>query len=82
MKTKTVTIKLKAETEPLCLITPSGVPFPLMDAVKSELNNMAEPDVIRPVTEPTDWCAAMVPVIKKTGDVRSCIDLKQVFFGP
>ena len=33
--------------------------------------------VIRAVTEPTDWCSAMVPVIKKTGAVRICIDLKQ-----
>ena len=46
-----------------------------MDAVKAELNNMVESRVIRYVTEPTDWCAAMVPVIKKTGAVRICVDL-------
>ncbi len=34
--------------------------------------------MIRSVTEPTDWCAAMVPVIKKTGAVRICVDLKQL----
>ena len=30
------------------------------------------------MTEPTDWRAAVVPVIKKTGAVRICVDLKQL----
>ncbi|KAK2187775.1 hypothetical protein NP493_154g00018 [Ridgeia piscesae] len=46
------TIKLKAGAEPLCLTTARRVPFPLMDAVKAELNNMVESGVIRSVTEP------------------------------
>ena len=78
MKTEPVTIKVKAGAEPLYLTTARRVPFPLMDAVKEELNNMVESGVIRSVTEPTDWCAAMVPVIKKTGTVRICVDLKQL----
>ena len=78
MKTEPVTIKLKAGAEPLCLTTAGRVPFHLMDAVKAELNNMVESGVIRYVTEPTDWCAAMVPVIKKTGAVRICVDVKQL----
>ena len=78
MKTEPVTIKLKAGAEPLCLTTARRVPFPLMDAVKAELNNMVESGVIRSVTEPTDWCAAMVPVIKKIGAVHICVDLKQL----
>ena len=49
-----------------------------MDAVKAELNNTVESGVIRSVTEPTGWCAAVVPVIKKTGGVRICVDLKQL----
>ena len=78
MKTEPVTLKLKAGAEPLCLATARRVSFPLMDAVKAELNNMVESGVIRYVTEPTDWWAAMVPVIKKTGAVRICVDLKQL----
>ena len=78
MKTEPVTIKVKAGAEPLYLTTARRVPFPLMDAVKEELNNMVESGVIRSETEPTDWCAAMVPVIKKTGTVRICVDLKQL----
>ena len=78
MKTEPVTIKLKAGAEPLCLTTARRIPFPLIDAVKAELNNTVEAGVIRSVTEPTDWCAAMVPVVKKTRAVRICVDLKQL----
>ena len=69
---------MKAGAETLCLATARRVPFPLVDAVKAELNNMVESGVIRSVSEPTDWCAAMFPVIKKTGAVRICVDLKQL----
>ena len=78
MKNELLTIKLKTGAKPLCLTTTRRVPFPLRDAVKAERNNMVESGVIRSVTEPTDWCAAMVPVIKKTGAVRICVDLKQL----
>ena len=78
MKTEPVTIKLTSSAEPHCLTTARRVPFPLMDAVKAELNRMVASGVIREVTEPTDWCSAMVPVVKKTGAVRICVDLKQL----
>ena len=78
MKTDSVAIKLKAGAQPLCLTTARRVPFPLMGAVKAELHRMVTSGVIRAVTEPTDWCSAMVPVIKKTGAVRICVDLKQL----
>ena len=63
MKIETLTIKLNAGAEPLCLATARRMPFQLMDAAKAELN-MVESGVIIPVVEPTVWCAAMVPVIK------------------
>ena len=78
MKTDPVAIKLKAGAQPLCLTTARRVSFPLMGAVKAELDRMVTSGVIRAVTEPTDWCSAMVPVIKKTGAVRICVDLKQL----
>ena len=77
MKTEPVTIKLKAGVEPSCLTTARRVPFPLMDDVKTELGRMVTSEVSRVVTEPTDWCSAMVPVVKKNGTVRICVDLKK-----
>lgn len=32
--------------------------------------------VITPVTEPAPWCAGMVVVPKRSGEVRICVDLK------
>ena len=28
------------------------------------------------ITEPTEWCAPMVPVVKPNGQVRVCVDFK------
>ena len=47
MKTEPVTIKLTSSAEPHCLTTARRVPFPLMDAVKAELNRMVASGVIR-----------------------------------
>ena len=77
MKTEPVTIKLKTGVEPSCLTTARRVPFPLMDDVKAELDRMVTSEVIRVVTEPTDWCSAMVPVVKKNGTVRIYVDLRK-----
>jgi len=30
------------------------------------------------VTEPTDWCAPMVPVVKPNGKIRICVDLRKL----
>jgi hypothetical protein len=76
MDTEPVKISLKGEATPHCVTVARKVPFPLMSAVKAELKRMLDCGVIRQVTEPTDWCAAMVPVRKKNGQVRICVDLK------
>lgn len=34
--------------------------------------------VISRVEEPTEWCAGIVVVLKKTGDVRICVDLTKL----
>ena len=39
---------------------------------------MEREGVISSVSEPTEWCAPMVPVIKKSGEVRICVDLKHL----
>ena len=46
-----------------------------MKPVKEELNRMVKLGVISQVTEPTEWCAGMVPVVKRNGSVRVCVDL-------
>lgn len=50
--------------------------IPLRPKVQGELNRMESMGVIQKVSEPTPWCAAMVVVPKRSGDIRICVDLK------
>lgn len=68
-------IRLKPEAQPFSLKTPRRIPLPLMDKVKQELSHMESLGVVSRIEEPTDWCAGIVVVPKKTGAVRICVDL-------
>lgn len=53
---------------------PRPVPAPIRGQLKAELDNLVKCNIIKPVTEPTQWVNSMVCVRKKTGRVRICID--------
>ena len=61
---------------PYSLYVPRNVPIPLQPKVKEELVCMERIGVTSNVTEPTPWCAGMVIVPKKYGEVRVCVNLK------
>ena len=69
-------IQLKEGAAPHSLCTPRNVPLPLRDKVREELERLETMGVISKVDKPTPWCAGMVVVSKKLGDVRICVDLK------
>ena len=69
-------IKLKDGAVPHSLFTARNVPIPLRQKVREELDRMEAMGVISRVCEPTQWCAGMVVVPKKSGAVRICVDLK------
>ena len=71
------TIKLKPGEKPHAIYTPRHVAMPLCSEVKQELDHMESMNVISKVEEPTSWCAGMV-VVKKTGTIRVCVDLKSL----
>ena len=50
------------------------VPILIILKVKAELERMEREGILSSVSEPTEWYAPMVPVIKKSGDVRICVD--------
>jgi len=76
VRCKPVKITLQENAQPYHVNVARRVPIPLQEKVSNELNRMETEGVIRKVTEPTDWCAPMVVVLKKNGSVRICVDLK------
>lgn len=69
---------MKENSVPCTLSNPIRVPFPLLPKVEHELNRMQRLDIIEPMTEPSDWCAPMVPVLKSNGDVTIYCDLTKL----
>ena len=69
-------IKLKPDAKPFALFTPRNVPLPMLKRVQTELQRMEALGVIAKVNEPTEWCAGMVVVPKKSGAIRICVDFR------
>ena len=78
VKCEPVRITLTEGAKPYCLTTARRIAFPLMPKVEAELNRLEKEGIIEKVEKPTDWCAPMVPVLKKNGNVRICVDLKKL----
>ena len=81
--TDPVTFTMKEDSEPYAVHAARRVPIPLMDAVRKTLKDMEEKGVIFKVTQPTDWYAPMVPVLKPSEPgtekkVRICVDYKRL----
>jgi transposase InsO family protein len=78
IKCKPVHITLAEGHTPYSVHTARRVPIPLLQKVKEELQRLKEAGVIEEIQEPTDWCAPMVPVLKRNNSVRICTDYKQL----
>ena len=53
---------------------PRRVPVSLKEKFKRELDTLTEQGIISPVTHPTDWVNSCVCVTKKNGQLRLCLD--------
>ena len=72
-----VKIELKSDAQPYNVSTARRIPFPPLPKVKEELENMVRDGILIEISEPTDWCSPMVPVLKPNGNVRICVDYKR-----
>ena len=66
LKTEPVRIALQDDAQPYAVPTARRIPLPLVPLVKRELQRMEDEDIIEKVTQPTEWCAAMVPGLSQT----------------
>ncbi len=71
-------IVLKPGAQPFSLSTPRRISLPLLPKDREELDRMEQQGVISKVEGPTEWCAPMVVVPKRTGKVRICTDLTEL----
>ncbi len=71
-------IVLKPGAQPFSLSTPRRISLPLLPKDREELDRMEQQGVISKVEGPTEWCAPMVVVPKRTGKVRICTDLTEI----
>lgn len=51
------------------------LPFSMKEKVESELNRLVSEGILSPVDH-NEWSSAIVPVIKRNGDIRLCGDFK------
>ncbi|KAI4890200.1 hypothetical protein NFI96_001996, partial [Prochilodus magdalenae] len=79
LNTEPVEIVLQDDAKPYSVHTARRIPLPLVPLVKKELHRMESEGIIEKVTKPTEWCAAMVPVLKPNKkEVRCCADLRKL----
>lgn len=78
LKGDPIKIVLKENAKPYSVVAPRRIPIPLLPKVEEELKRMEENGIIERVTEPTEWVAPMVPVIKPNGKVRICVGLTKL----
>ena len=54
------------------------IPFHVREDVEKELNRLEKLDIIETVEGPTPWISPIVVVPKKSGEVRICVDMREV----
>ena len=72
-------IVLTDDAKPFCVNTPRTIPFPFREKLRELLDALLDAGIIASQTEPTDWCAPIVVVLKKDGEtLRLCVDLSKL----
>ena len=70
-------MKVKDDINPV-VVPPRKIAHALKPKVKAKLDKMVAEGIITKVEEPTEWVSGMVIVEKTNGDIRICIDPRQL----
>ncbi len=73
----TYKIELRENAKPV-QHAPRRVPESLKPEIRKELDRLVREDIIRPVAEATDWVNSLVYVTKESGELRLCLDPKDL----
>jgi len=57
---------------------PRRVPLPIQPKLKAKLQELVDQGILATETEPTDWISSLVVTTKKSGELRICIDPKDL----
>ena len=71
----TLHLEIDESVSPVQLPT-QRIPLAVKDKLKAELKRLVDLNIITPVDTPTDWISVIVVTVKKSGDIRLCIDPK------
>ena len=58
--------------------SPRRIPFHVRKQVSAKLNELERLDIIEKVSGPTPWVSPLVFVPKSSGEIRVCVDMRQV----
>ena len=72
-----VELKVSLDAKPIQL-PPRAIALSVLPKLKAELDQMEREGIIRPCPETTDWVHNLVIVSKKNGDIRLCLDPKNL----
>ncbi len=72
-----VDLKVTPEAKPVQL-PPRAVPLSVLPQLKQQLDKMEAEGIIRPCPETTDWVHNLVLANKKSGELRICLDPKNL----
>ena len=70
-------VRLQVNPEAIPVTLPRrSVPISVRGKLKTELNRLVQLEALPSVDQPTEWTSQFVATMKKSGDVRICIDPK------
>ena len=78
IKCAPVKTQVKEDRTPYRVHTTRRISIPIPEKVKDELMRINNSGWIAKVTESTDWCSTIVPLMKGSGAVKICTDLKKL----
>nr|XP_026493651.1 uncharacterized protein K02A2.6-like [Vanessa tameamea] len=54
-----------------------GIPIPLEEKVNKKIEELIDRDIIEEVHGSSKWVSPIVPVLKESGDIRLCVDMRR-----